>query len=152
MKTTIIAFTFFAAASALFAAETNSNAPTLLTNAVPVLQVDLVEQARLVAEIGTEAAKGFDTEAHARSLRAQIETLLTKPAPAKTIAPTDAVEITTPPSEPTAKTLAVTAPATATTTTSTTGPNPEALKEAIRILRAEADRLEAHLEKLARKP
>ena len=151
MKTTII---MLFATTALFAAETNSPAPTLPTNAVPALQVDLVEQARLVAEIGTDAAKGFDSETHARSLRAQIEALLTKPAPAKPDTKADAVENPAPPTDPATTAPAVTAPtATATPTiTSATGPNPAALKEAIRILRAEADRLETQLEKLTRKP
>ncbi|MBI2929074.1 MAG: hypothetical protein HYY24_25705 [Verrucomicrobia bacterium] len=150
MKKRLI-ITVFAATSALFA-ETNSPVPTLLTNAVPVLQVDLVEQARLVAEIGQEAAKGFDAETHARALRAQIEALLTEPSPAKPSAPADAVENTTPPSEPVAKVPAVTAPATPTITTSTTGPDPAVLRRVIAILRGEADRLEAQLEKLPRKP
>lgn len=67
MKLTII--TIFAATSALLAAETNTPAPTLLTNSAPIIQVDLVEQARLVAEIGQEAAQGFHAETHARNLR-----------------------------------------------------------------------------------
>jgi hypothetical protein len=149
MKLSII--TLFAATTALIAAETNSPAPAPTTNSVPVIQVDLVEQARLVTEIGQEAAKGFDVEAHARSLRTQIESLLAKPA-AKPTAPVGVVENTTPPSEPAAKAPAITVPATATTNTSTTGPDPAALREAIRILRSEADRLQVQLDKLTRKP
>jgi hypothetical protein len=147
MKTTII--TFFAATTALIAAETNSPSPSPTTNGVPVIQVDLVEQARLVTEIGQEAAKGFDVEAHARSLRNQLEALLTTPV-AKPAAPADLVGAL--PSEPAAKAPAVAAPAAAVEKTSTTGPDPAALKEAIRILRAEANRLEAQLEELTRKP
>lgn len=149
MKAIII--TNFAAATALFAAETNTVAPTSVTNVAPVLQVELVEQARLVAEIAKEASQGFDSETHARSLRAQIEALLSKPAPAKPEAKADAVENTVPATDPASKAPAVTVTATP-ATTSNTGPDPAALKEAIRILRAEADRLEAQVEKLARKP
>ncbi len=81
MKTTII--TFFAAAATLFAAETNTVAPTSVPNVAPVFQAELVEQARFVAEIAREASQGFDSETHARSLRAQIEALVYKPVPAK---------------------------------------------------------------------
>src|SRR5437588_4426161 len=149
MKTTII--TFFAAASALIAAETNSPAPTLPTNAASAIQVDLIEHARLVAEIGQEAAKGFDAETHARSLRAQIDALVSKPTPANPVANADTVDNTAPATDTVPKAPAITAPAptAARATTSVTGPDPGALKEAIRILRAEADRLEAQLEKLA---
>lgn len=138
------------AATALFAAEPNPTAPTPTTNTVPALQVDLAEQARLVAEIGTEAAKGFDTETYARSLRAQIEALLSKPAPPKPDVKTEAADNTTPPAVPATKAPDLTAPAArpAPAKTSVTGPDRAALKEAVRILRAEADRLEAQLEKL----
>ena len=152
MKTIIIVF--FTAASALLAAETNSPAPTLLTNAVPALQIPIVEQAELVRQIGEEAAKGFDAETHARELRAQLEAFLTKPV-VKPAASVDAVEATPAQLEPTAKPSAtaslVTVPA-ANANTSATGPDPAALKEAIRILRAEADRLEAQFHKLSRQP
>lgn len=145
---------FFAAASALFAAETNSPAPTPLTNAVPLIQTDLIEQARLVTEIGQEAAKGFDAETHARSLRAQLEGFLTKP-PMKLAASADAVEATPVKLEPKPNPSFVAAPVTALAAnahTSAIGTDPAALKEAIRILRAEADRLEAQLQKLVLQP
>lgn len=79
----MILITFFAAASALIAAETNSPAPTLLTNTAPALQIPIVEQAELVQQIGEEAAKGFDSVEHARSLRAQIEALVSRSVPPK---------------------------------------------------------------------
>lgn len=148
MKTSIIIF--FAAASALVAAETNSPAPTLLTNAVPALQIPIAEQAELVRQIGEEAAKGFDAETHAKELRARLEAFLTKPA-----APVDAVEGQTAQQKPTAKPSAIATPVTApaaNASASDAGPDPAALRVAIAILRREADRLEAQLEKLTHKP
>lgn len=151
----MILITFFAATSALLAAETNSPAPTLLTNAVAISQVDFVEQARLVAEIGQEAAKGFDAETHAHGLRKQIEALLTAPAtvePSEPSAPADTAESTTPVVELTTKAPAVTTPATVATPTSTTKADSVALQEAVFVLRRAANELEARIEKLARKP
>lgn len=152
MKATIIMF--FAAAATLVAAETHTVAPTTVTNVEPVLQVELVEQARLVAEIAKEASHGFDSESHARSLRTQIEALLYKPAPTKPAVKADSAESITLATEPATKVPAITPLAAQATgiTTSVFGPDPTALKEAIRILRAEADRLEVLLQKLSRQP
>jgi hypothetical protein len=152
MKAIIIMY--FVAATALFAAETNTVAPTSVTNLASVLQVELVEQARLVAEIAKEASHGFDSEDHAKSIRSQIEALLSKPAPAKPDVKADAVENTAPASDPTSKAPAITASVVTATpaTTSATGPDPAALKEAVALLRREADRLEAQLQKLSRQP
>lgn len=146
--------TFFAAASALIAAETNSPAPSLLTNAAPVLQIPIVEQAELVQQIGEEAAKDFDSVEHARSLRAQIEALVSKVTPANPDVRSDEVDKAAASSGPATKARASVAssPPTASSTTSVACRNPAALEEAIRILRAEADRLEAQLQKLSSQP
>jgi hypothetical protein len=150
----MILITFFAAASALIAAETNSPAPTQMTNTASVLQIPIVEQAELVQQIGEEAAKGFDSVEHARSLRAQIEALVSSSTPPKPAGKSDAMDNPAPTTGPATKAPAFAAPsATATPAIAgIAGRNPAALEEAIRILRAEADRLEAQLQKLSRQP
>lgn len=150
----LISITFLVSTLVPLAAETNAVAPISVTNAPSTFQVELVEQARFVAEIAKEASQGFDSETHARSLRAQIEALVSKPAPARPDVKADAVDNTTPANEPATKAPAITVPAVTATpaSTSATGPDTAALKEAVRILRAEADRLEAQLQKLSRQP
>ena len=114
---------------------------------------DIAEQAELIQQIGEDAARDFDVEAHARSLRAQIESLLTKPATAKPTAPTGAVENTTPQPESADKPSAVVVPATATANgnASTTGADPATLREAILVLRRAANELETRIESSAKK-
>lgn len=75
----LVALAMLATAPVLFAADTNSPASTLPPQQPPALQVNLTEQADLVRQIGEEAARGFDPEAHARWLREQIEALTPKP-------------------------------------------------------------------------
>jgi hypothetical protein len=151
---TILILTMLAATPALFAAETNAPAPSLLTNAMPALQVSLAEQADLVRQIGEDAARGFDAEAHARNLRAQIESLVTKPAITKPSVATEPPAASAQQTEATGKPSGSPAPGQVETAEGASTERPELtpLKEAVRKLRAMADELEAHVEKAARKP
>jgi hypothetical protein len=127
---------------ALLKADPNPSPPVSLavTNA-PTLQEDLADQAALVQQIGSEAARGFDPEAHARALRAQIEALIAGSATAKAApeAPPLAPEITV-------RTAAANSSMPAAVGVSAPGTSEEtAVREAIQKLRAVLDRLEAQL-------
>jgi hypothetical protein len=83
MKTSLIVASFaLALTPGVFAEEPNpATAAQSVTNAA-VLPEDLADQAALVQQIGAEAARGFDPEAHAKALRQQIEALLASPTKA----------------------------------------------------------------------
>jgi hypothetical protein len=74
---------------ALLAAEPNSSAAAEPAASASISPAELADQAALVQQIGSEAARGFDAEAHARALRQQIEVLVAAPtAAAAATAPT----------------------------------------------------------------
>ncbi len=136
---------------ALFAAEPappTMAAPGPAPATEPSFPEDLADQAGLVQQIGAEASRGFDVEAHARALRAQIEALvsgsaasagsgantnvnLTAQSSAKPVSASPAVtKLTAPaPLEPPAK------PA----------PQNSAVQDAIRKMRAALEELETQL-------
>jgi hypothetical protein len=125
MKTFLVV-AILACAPALFAADTNSPPPSVPSIEPPALRVNLTEQADLVRQIGEEAARGFDPEAHARWLRGQIEALADKPdvAPETVAASKPALELAPKPAGSARET---------------------ALRDTIAKLRALASQLEAQL-------
>jgi hypothetical protein len=89
---TLLMLTLLSAAPTLMATEPPLTVPVaspvmVATNA-PALPEDLAEQAALVQQIGEDAARGFDPEAHAHALRLQIEALAAMPTNAKAPPPT----------------------------------------------------------------
>jgi hypothetical protein len=139
-----------AAAPALWAAEpTSTNVADPPKEAVPTGE-GIAEQAALVQQIGAEAARGFDVEAHARTIRAQIEALISKGAGPKGAAPLQAETVLASPARNDSKSIenkpaekkpgAVALPQ--------PSPAPELVKEttlAIQRLRAALDELEGRL-------
>ncbi len=87
---------------ALFAAEPDTPTSADVVQPVPSSPEAIAEQAALVRQIGADAARGFDPEAHAHALRVQIETLVKEPSvppaplltkpPAPAVAPPDKKE------------------------------------------------------------
>jgi hypothetical protein len=142
MKPTVL-FALLAAAPALLAAE-----PSPSTAAVPATQAlalpeDLAEEAALVQQIGEEAARGFDAEAHARALRAQIEALVSTPsgsAPVKTVA-TPAPTLSVPASKPLEKPT-VTTTTTPALVTPPASSKDSALREAVQRVKTALNELE----------
>ena len=65
---------------ALFAAEPDTPTSADVVQPVPSSPEAIAEQAALVRQIGADAARGFDPEAHAHALRVQIETLVKEPS------------------------------------------------------------------------
>lgn len=135
-----LALTILAAAPALLLADPNP--PAGVAPASPSSQEDLAEQAALVQQIGEDAARGFDAEAHARALRAQIEALIATPTTAKASASLETPKRSVPSPKP-AEVLGTTAaPARAVAVRDV---RDGALKESIRKLRSALEEFEAQL-------
>jgi hypothetical protein len=123
----------------------------------PAGQEDLADQAALVQEIGAEASRGFDPEAHARALRAQIEALIGKPVAAKAVvAPASAPGATGSGTSAAVALLApvakpVLAPALpAMTSASASGPSESVVRDAIQKLESVLDNLKTEVNREAK--
>jgi hypothetical protein len=135
---TILMLAILAATPALFAAEPSPSAPAPPASA-PSLPEDLAEQAALVQQIGEEAARGFDPEAHARALRAQIESLVSTSAAAKPSAPSEAAPGAVPASRTVAKPSPSPTPAPATALATPYSPRKAVIRDAIQKVRTALD-------------
>ena len=78
MKSTLM-LNVLALTPALLAGEPTVTTPAPAVQAAPAAPEDIAEEAALVQQIGEEAARGFDPEAHAHALRTQIEALVSTP-------------------------------------------------------------------------
>ncbi len=78
-----LAAALLSVAPGLLAQQTTNSPPVAVSPAPPLTAEDLAEHAALVQQIGDEAARGFDAEAHAHALRLQIEALVSKAGSAK---------------------------------------------------------------------
>jgi hypothetical protein len=142
---TILMLAILAVTPALFAAEPNPSAPARPAINAPSLPEDLAEQAALVQQIGEEAARWFDPEAHARALRAQIESLVSTSTAVKPAAPLEAAPVAGPSSRTVAKPSPSPMPAAAPATTAASSPRKAAIREAIQKARTALDELEFQL-------
>ncbi len=150
IKTTLLVVAMLSATPVLMAEEPVTPPPPtgVLTNA-PVLPEDLAEQAALVQQIGEEAARGFDPEAHARELRRQIESLASMPANGKAPAATQTPALaetpvaTVPVRGPERKPAPITSTRQAVTPVSPA--RETTVKEAVQRVRAALDQLETQL-------
>ena len=140
---TVLMLAICAVTPALFAAEPNPSATTPPVRNAPTLPEDLAEQAALVQQIGEEAARGFDPEAHARALRAQIESLVSTSTAAKPAAPSEAALGAVPGNRTVAKAPPLPTPAPTTATPSS--PPKAIIREAIQKVRTALDELEFQL-------
>jgi hypothetical protein len=142
---TILMLAILAVTPALFAAEPSPSAPAPPVSNVPSLPEDLAEQAALVQQIGEEAARGFDPEAHARALRAQIESLVSTSTAAKPSAPSEAAPVAVPASRTVAKPSPSPTPAPATAMATPDSPRKTVIRDAIQKVRTALDELEFQL-------
>ncbi len=128
-----------ALAPALWAAEPKASAP--VATALPLTQEEIADRATLVQQIGEEASRGLDAEAHARALRAQMESLVaTSRAEASgTKGPSSSVAV--PKMEP-VKSIVASPPFKA----KETSPSEASIREALRKLRSAVDELDARLD------
>lgn len=148
---TMLMLATLSAGPALLAAEpvempATAPAPSAVSTNAPAFSEDLADQAALVQQIGEAAARGFDPEAHARSLRLQIEALAHAPVKDHEKAPT-----VTPPtvsSKPSAPALSppasVAAPATPSAPAPATGRDP-AVRDSLQKLKSALNELETRL-------
>ena len=147
MKTTVL-IALLAATPMLFAAEPVTQNPADPVPKVAPSPEDVADQAALVQQLGQEASRGFDPEAHAHALRLQIEALLSAPTalktpPATTTAPAPVPAVALPsnrtvdrPVAPVLSPTPVAAPAQSRDT---------AIREAFRKVRTVLDDLEVRL-------
>jgi hypothetical protein len=130
------------------AGDTNAPAAALVatTNAQPAIpDVRLVDQAELVRQIGEEAARDFDPLSHARSLRSQIDALITG---------TSGAAVTSAPFDPPARNVDTTPAAPAAPIIVSAKETPadiQALQQAIRDLNARLNDVQARLQKIEQK-
>jgi len=144
-KKHLLKLAFLAVTPALLAADPAAPAPASMPAADNLLSGDLADEAGLVQQIGAEASRGFDVEAHARALRAQMEALVSGatasgnvntnldaavPPPVKAAAATPVVRVTQP---------------VANKPSASPAPQDGAVQEAIRKMRAALDDLESQL-------